>query len=136
MGRRGLASAVPAASVQGQAEPLALFHHNSIAVTLFRAGFGNGPFLGISIGKQQEIRNVFVPGGALLRQVIGPSQQFQNRTDQFLLRDRLVRVLGMGQGVITLTDAVPECIELRRRRNGRPPFRRGLDAVGEEIVSE
>ena len=75
MVRRGLAPALLAAGVQGQAEPLALFHHNSIAVTLFRASFGNGPFLGVNIGKQQEIRNIFVPGGALLWQVIGPSQQ-------------------------------------------------------------
>ena len=65
-----------------------------------------------------------------------PSQHFQNRADQFLLCDGLVRVLGMGQGVVTLTDTVPECIELRRRRNGGPPFQRGLDAVSEEVVGE
>ena len=136
VGRRGLAPAVAAASVQEQAEPLALFHHDGVMVALSRAGSGNGLFLGVSVGKQQEIRNVFVPGGALLWQVIGPSQQFQNRADQFLLRDRLVRVLRMGQGVVSLTDTVPECVELRRSRDGGAPFRRGLDPVSEEVVGE
>ena len=114
-----MAPAVAAASVQEQAEPLALFHRDGVMVTLFRSCSGNGLFLGVSVGKQQKIRNVFVPGGTLLRQVIGPTQQFQNRADQFLLRDRLVRILGVGKGVVTLTDTVPECVELRRGRNGR-----------------
>ncbi len=136
MGRRGPAPAVLTASIQGQAESLALFHHNRIAVTLLSAGSGNGLFLGGSVGKQQEIRNVFIPRGALLWQVIVPSQQFQDRPDQFLLRDRFIRVLRKGQSVVTLTDIVTECVELRCRRYARRPLRCGLDPVGEEVVGK
>ena len=131
-----MAPTVSVPGLQGQAEPFALFHHDSIEVTLFPTGSADGAFLGVSIGKQQEVRNIFVAGGALLRQIIGPVQQLQHRTNQFLLGYRLVGVLGTRQGVILLADSVPERLKLRRRRDGFSPLRRGFDAVGEEVVCE
>ena len=82
--------AVP--GVQGQAEPLALLHHDRVPVSLLGAASRGCPLLRGGVSEQQQVRDVLVACGALLGQVVRPPQELQHRPDQLLLGDSLVRV--------------------------------------------
>ena len=88
----------PVAGVERKTEALALLDHGGVPVTGFRAAFGGGAPLGVGVGKKQVIGDVFIASGALLGQVVGPSKQFQDRTDQILLGFGFVGIRGNGGG--------------------------------------
>ena len=82
------------------------------------------------------VGNVLVTGGALLRQVVGPSKEFQYRTDQFLLGKRFVGFVDLAEVVKPLTNAVPERGKCLRPGHGGFPLVRGLYAFREEVMGE
>ena len=72
----------------------------------------------------------------LLRKVVGPSQELQDRANQFLLGDGLVGAFGAAQRIVALTNAIPKHGKCRRVRDGRPPLGGRLYAFGQEVVRE
>ena len=69
-------------------------------------------------------------------QIVDPSQEFQNRTDQILFSDGLVRFLEPTRAHVEMEKVIPELGERLGLVHGSFPLGSGLDAVGEEIVSE
>ena len=136
MGRTGHGLAVLITGIQSAAEPLALFHYQRVQVAIVGLTFGGSTLLGGSVGKKQVIGNVFVTDRALLRQVVGPSEQLQDGTDQILLGGGFVGVCGTAEGIVLLTHAVPELGKGLRAGNRGFPFGRALYTVGEEVVGE
>ena len=136
MWRTGHGLAVLITVIQSTAEPLALFHYQRVQVAIVGLPLGGSTLLGGSVGKKQVIGNVFVTDRALLRQVVGPSEQIQDGTDQILLGGGFVGVCGTAEGIVPLTHAVPERSKRLRPGNRGCPFGRGLYAVGEEVVGE
>ena len=98
--------------------------------------FRGGAILGIGVGEEQVVGDVLVAGRPLLRQVVRPPEQLQDRPDQVLLGDGLVGVRGAGEGVVAVEEGGAEGGEGLRVRGGRLPLGGGPDAVGEEVVGE
>ena len=136
MGGAGLGRVALVPAIQGYAEPLALFDDQGIVVTSVRFDFGCGPTLGLAVREEQQVRDVFVTSSPLLRQVVGPPQEFQYRTDQLLLRHRFVRVLEPPEGLVTVKDVTSEMPKRLRPGDGSFPFGGGPDALGEEVMGE
>ena len=133
VGRTGLDFVVLVSGVQWQSEAFALFDHRSVQVAVLCYGFGGGPSFRHVIDEKEVVGNVLVAGRALLRQIIGPSEEFQDRANQFLLGNGFVGLLVALETVVDLSDTGPERGD---GRSGSRPFRRGLYAVGKEIVGE
>ena len=129
-----LVSLIP--DIQRDTHPLALFDHRGIEVTLVWFGSGSGLPLGLGVREEQQVRNVLVTGNPLLRQVVGPSQEFQYRTDQLLFRHRFVRVLEPAQCLVAVKDVAAEPGKRLRLGDGSSPLGCGLDAVGEKVMGE
>ena len=136
MRRAGLGRVALVPAIQRHTEPLALFDDQGIEVTSVGFGFGCGPTLGLAVREEQQVRNVFVTGSPLLREVVGPSQEFQYRTDQLLFRHRFVRVLEPAEGLVTVKDVTSEVPKRLRLGDGSSPFGGGPDALGEEVMGE
>ena len=136
MRRPDLDFIVPVTVVQGQPEALALLHRGGVPESVIGVAFRRGALFRVDIGKQQMVRNIFVASRALLGQIVRPSEQLQNGSDQLLLGNRLVRVPGKPERLVTLADAVPEAGERLRVRNRGLPFVGFPDAVREEIIRE
>ncbi len=86
VGRAGLFSF---AGVEGQAEALALGDGEGVGITL-RGRLGRGAALGLGVTEEQMIGDVFVAVAALLRQVVAPAEQLEERADDLLLGGGLV----------------------------------------------
>ena len=136
MRRPGLDLVALIPDIQRDTHPLALFDHRGIEITLVGFGSGSGLPLGLGVREEQQVRDVLVTGDPLLRQVIGPSQEFQYRTDQFLLSSRFVGFMELSEVVKPLANAVPERGEPLRMGKGGLPLGRGLYTVGEEVMGE
>ena len=136
VGRTGHDLAVLITGIQSEAEPLALFHHQRVQVAVAGLPLGRSALLGGSVGKKQVIGNVFVTDRALLRQVVGPSEQLQDGTDQVQFGRRFVGVCGKAEGIILLTYAFFERSKRLRLGNRGFPLGCGLYTVGEEVVGE
>ena len=136
MGRTSLGGVALIPDIQREPQPLTLFDHGGIEVTLVGFSSGSRLPLGLGVREEQQVRNVLVTGNPLLRQVVGPSQEFQYRTDQFLFRHCFVRVLEPAQGLVRVKDGAPETRKRLRLGNGSSPIACGLDALGEEVMSE
>ena len=136
MRRIGLSFVVLVAGVQRQTETLALFYNGGVGVAFVGLAFRGGALLGVGVGEQQKIRNVLFTGCPLLRQVVGPSKELQNRADQLLLGNGLVGISEPAEGLVTGKNAVSERGERLRPVGGVPPLVRALYAVGEKIMSE
>ena len=132
----GVESGLPVALVQGQAEALALLQGDRVPGAGAGVALRGGPLLGAGVREEQVVGDVLVAGGPLLRQVVGPSEQLQDRPDQVLLGDRLVGLGGTGEGFVALEDGFPEGGEGLRVSGGCLPLGGGPDAVGEEVVGE
>ena len=74
---------VPA--VQRQSRPLALLEQQRVQMPVLRIVPAHGSDLVLGGRKQEMVWNVFVALGALLGQVIHPSQSIQRRPDEVLL---------------------------------------------------
>ena len=136
VGGPGVESGLPVALVQGQAEALALLQGEGVPGPGGGVALRGGALLGTGVGEEQVIGNVLVAGGPLLRQVVGPAEQLQNRPDQVLLGDCLVRLRGSGEGFVALEDGFPEGGEGLRVSGRGLPLGGGPYAVGEEVVGE
>ena len=76
---------LPVALVQGQAEALALLQGDRMPGPGAGVALRGGPLLGAGVREEQVVRDVLVAGRPLLRQVVGPPEQLQDRPDQILL---------------------------------------------------
>ncbi len=108
MGGAGLDLVGGVTRIEGQAEPLAFLDHQGVEEAVLGLGLGGSLILGGGIGEKQMVRDVFIAGGALLRQEVRPAKEFQDGPDQVLLGDRLVGLAGLRQGCQPGGDAVPE----------------------------
>ena len=126
-------AAAAVAVVEREPEALAFLHHQGVLKARAGVGARRGPRLGGGVGEQQVVGDVLAAGGALLRQVVAPSQQRQHRADQVLLGHRLVGLVQRREPPVAAVQAVPEVGELRRRGL---PLRRRADAVGQKVLSE
>ena len=136
MRRAGLDLVALIPDIQRDTHPLTLFDHRGIEVTLVGFGSGSRLPLGLGVREEQQVRNVLVTGNPLLRQVVGPSQEFQYRTDQLLFRHRFVRVLEPAQCLVTVKEVAPETRKRLRSGGRSSPLGGGLDALGEEVIGE
>ena len=136
VGRPGLASGVPVAGIKVKTEPLALLHHYGVPESFLRVGSPGGALLGCGIGEEEIVGDVLVASCPLLRKVVGPSQELQDRANQLLLGDGLVGAFGAAQRIAALTNAIPKCGKCRRARDGRAPLGGRLYAFGQEVVRE
>ena len=82
------------------------------------------------------IRDVLITGCSLLRQVVGPSQQVKNGTNQILLCLGFVGVLGMAEVLVTLSNPTPEGFERVRLADEALPIACAPDALCEEVMGE
>ena len=90
-----------------------------------------GARLRLGAAEQQQVRNVFAAAGALLRQVIRPAQQLQQRPDQLLLGLRLIR------GPVAAKPRKHPPRPIPKRGECRPlatPLRRKPNPVAEKIL--
>ena len=62
-----------------------------------RGWAGGGLGLGLSVGEKEMVGDVLVAVGALLRQVVGPAEQLEDRPDEVLLGDGLVGLPVLGE---------------------------------------
>ena len=122
--------------IQSDAEALAFFHHQSVPVAVAGLTLCGSTLLGADVGIKQVIGDVFLTGRALLRQVIDPSEQIQDWSDQILLGGSFVGVCGTAECLVLLTHTFPERGKRLWPGNRGFPFGRGLYAVGEEVVGE
>ena len=136
MGRPGLAFGVPVAGIKVKTEPLALLHHDGVPESFLRDGPPGGALLGCGIGEEEIVGDVLVAGCPLLRKVVGPSQELQDRANQLLLGDGLVGAFGATQRVVALTNAIPKYGKCRRVRDGRAPLGGRIYAFGQDVVRE
>ena len=116
MRRPGPNYVVLVTGVEGESEPLALLDHQRVAVAQVRVVCG-GAGLGVRVGEEQQIGDVLVAGRALLRQVVGPSEQLQHGADKLLLGYGLVGIAVSVEVVVTLPDAVAETPARWRRKS-------------------
>ena len=107
--RPGLVGCVT--SIEGQAEPLALFNQQSVPVAFFGVAAAGGAGLGFGVSEQQMVGDVFVARGALLRQVVDPAEQRQDRADQVLLGDRFVGAVVAAERLEALRHGVGKLAE-------------------------
>ena len=71
----------PLPAVERKPKAFALFYDCCVAKARPSMALGRGLLLGIGVGEKQVIGNVLVARYALLRQIIRPAEQRQNRTD-------------------------------------------------------
>ncbi len=136
VGRAPLYGVVRVAVVERQAEALALLDQQRVPEAfLGMAAAGGAPLL-LGAGEEQEVGDVLVAGRALLRQVVVPAQQLQERADQLLLGDRLVGVRVAAECVEAVDHGAREVGEGLRLFDRLPPFGRRPDAVAEEVLGE
>ena len=101
-------SLLPVPGVERKTEALALLHHRGVTETVLGPAFLNGPLLGVGVGEKEVIGDIFLASRSLLGQVVGPSQPFQDRTDQVRLGLGFVRVRRRAEGVVGSGDTLPE----------------------------
>ena len=130
------APAVRVAGVERSAEPLALLDHQSVREPVFRPALPGGTLLRVGVLEQQVVGDVFVASRALLRKVVGPSEQLQHGANQLLLGDCLVRAGRTAQRLVPLPNAVPERLERIAGRDRLPPFGRGAYALGQKVLGK
>ena len=126
----------PLPAVERKPKAFALCNDRRVAKTRTGIALGRSLLLGIGVGEKQVIGNVLIARYALLRQIINPAKQRQNRTDQVLLGRRFVRLLGTAKRVETPSNAVPKRSKRLRLSTRRLPLGRGLYAVGEEVMGK
>ena len=126
----------PLPAVERKPKAFALCNDRRVAKARTGIALSRGLLLGIGVGEKQVIGNVLVARSALLRQIINPPKQRQNRTNQVLLGRRFVGILGTAQGVETPSNAVPKRGKRLRLSARRLPLGRGLYAVGEKVMGE
>ena len=136
VGCAGRRRAVLIAGIQSEAEPLALFHRQSVPVAIPGHLLCSSPPRRLGILEQEMVGDVLVTRGALLGQRVDPSQEFQNGTDQLLLGHRFVRVLEPTHGLVAEAEIVFELGEGLGLGEGSIPLDCGLYPVGEEILGE
>ena len=124
----------PVALIEREPEPLALLHDQGIPKTLVRIAPSGSARLGRRVGEQQMVGDILVTGGRLLRQVVTPAEQFQDRPNQILLGHRFVRLSARLEPSVCGGQFTPKNGELRRGRGG--PLRSRPDAVGKKELSE
>ena len=132
--RRAAAKPVGAiALIKGEPEAFALLHDQGVLKAVVGIAATSGACLGCHVGEQQMVGNVLVAGGSLLRQVVGPTQQLQHRTNEILLGHRLIGLMQRIEALVCSAEFTAEVGELQRRRF---PFRSRADAVGEKELTE
>ena len=136
VGRAGLYSVVAVAGIEGQTEALALLDDGGVTVAFAGVGPAGRLRLGLSVGEQQMVGDVLVAVGALLRQVVGPAEELEDRPDEVLLGEGLVGLPVPGEVAVDAGEALPEAGVGRSFGWAHRPFAGGLDAVGEEVVGE
>ncbi len=140
--RRGLGGRCPApafpaaAGVERLTGTLALGDRQRVPMAVIGGRSRGGAGLGAAVGEEQQIGDVLAARRALLRQVVGPSQQFQHRADELLLGDRLVGILETGELLALAARALPKLGKRTRGRGGGSPLVRGLDALGQVVLGE
>ena len=77
------------ARIERPAQTLALGDHHGVAEAVVGACAPCGAGLGVCIGEQQQVGNILAVRRALLRQVVGPAQQLQQRAGSAPARSRL-----------------------------------------------
>ena len=132
----GVKSGLPVAFVQRQAESLALLYSDRVPGAGAWLSLRGGPLLGTGVGKEQVVGNVLPARRSLLWQIIGPSEQLEDRPDQVLLGDRFVGVRGTAEGLVPPGNVLPESGERLGVVNRDLPLGCGLYAVGEEVMGK
>ena len=61
MGCAGLRPVARVPTVEGKPKPLAFLNQQGVRVTVWGMTPGPGPRLGVGVGEQQMVRDVFVP---------------------------------------------------------------------------
>ena len=105
MWRAGLHAVATVPGIQRQAKAFALLQGRGCCIAL--VGHARARF-GIRIRKQQVIGDVLIACRALLWQIIHPSQQLQQRADQFLLSSGFVGLGVVGECIVCMRQFVPE----------------------------
>ena len=82
-----------------------------MSVPLWSVGFGGCSVFGGFVWKQQIVRYVFATGGGLLRQVVMPTQDFQDRAYQLLLCGRFVRLIEQVHLVELAGDGIAQLLQ-------------------------
>ena len=114
---------------------LALGDDKGIRIT-FRDGFGGGAVFGLGIAEKQMIGDVFVVVTALLGQVVGPTEQFEERTDELLLGGSLVYGMKVG-GILKKGESLgAEGVEVCGLGQGFLPSGGAEDSVFKKVVGE
>ena len=67
--------------------------------------------LGMRVRKEQQVWDVLVATGALLRQIVMPSERLQHWPDQFLFRGRFVWCRRQGKGEVAVFNGGLEVLE-------------------------
>ena len=89
--------------------------------------------LGLGVGEEEQVGDVFAAAGGLLGEVVGPAKKFQQGANEVLLGLGFVGVVVGGEVVEEAAGSVPELGEgggLGAALGG------GADAVGEEVLGE
>ena len=135
VGRAGRAAIVAVAVVEGEAEALAFGDGEGIGVAV-GAGFGGGAGLGGGVGEEEVIGDVFVAVAALLGQVVGPAEEFEEGADELLFGGGLVDGVE-GGGVLEEGLGVgAEGFEVGGLGEGFLPGAGAEDAFFEKVVGE
>ena len=108
VGRAGLDLVVGVAGVEGAAEALALLDHEGVAKAIVGVASAEGAGLRGVVGEEEEVGDVLVAGGALLRETVGPAERAEDGPDEFLLGGRFVGVVGSGEAIVEGADGVAE----------------------------
>ena len=135
MRRTGRAAVVAVACVERQAEALALGDNQGVGVT-FRSGFGGGAGFGLYVGEEQMVGDVFVAVAALLGQIVDPTEQLKQGTDQLLLGGGLVDGVKVGGIIEKGMRLSAEGDEFRGLGQGFLPGIGAEDAFFEKVAGE
>ena len=131
----GLSVVVLVVCVEGAAEALALGDGEGVHIAS-RGWLVDGAGLGGGVAEEQMVGDVLVAVAALLRQVLGPAEQLEQRADQLVLGGGLVDGVEAG-GVVEQGERVgAEGFELRGIGQGFLPGLGAEDAFFEEVGGE
>ncbi len=135
VGRAGLALLLFVARIEGHPEPFALGDGKGIDVAV-RTRLGRGVRFRPGVAEEQEVGDVFVAVAALLRQIVAPAEQVEQRADQLLLGRGLVDGVKAGRVVEQGERLGAKGVKLRGFGQGGLPGVGVEDAFFEEVAGE
>ena len=96
---------VAVAGIERQAEAFALLDDGGVPVAVLWIGPAGGAGLGVGIGEEEVVGDILVAVRPLLRQVVGPAEEVEDRPDEVLLGDGLVGLMVLPEGLVGLGEA-------------------------------